>query len=262
MGQGELAGKHAYPVTCSAADGAEITGLLYTPARLDRPRPGVVVLHGGPSINSARSEEYLSSALARAGYVVLAGTYRKRAPSEFDLDDALGCISRLGAYDFVDPLRISVAGHSRGGFAAMWLAIRRELTQAAVMIGAGADMEDVAERFKSYDFAHYVELYRYGGGTDRSNARRRSGLSPKSSDLAGCPVPMLWIVGSRDFNSPPGKSKAAYDAVATSGSPDSTLEVIDGMDHFLSHASGPMHATVAAKVVSFLDGLSTTEEAR
>lgn len=237
------------------ADEAQVAGILYRPAKVEGKVRGISIMHGGPTSRAMLlSEDYLCRALTRRGWVVLAGHYRQETGfSGTDNADAIGTLDYLEKLPYVDPARLGMGGHSRGGFATQRIAGGEPRIKSIVSLGSGTDMADVDERMKPYSFTRYVSLFSMGGGTPEGNARRRKTKGPSAADLAAIKVPALWVHGSRDLNAPPESAIQAYESVKNNGNPRARLEMIDGMDHFWGHPSGPLHQRVADIVADWFE---------
>lgn len=120
------------------ASGPElIPGYLFTPVSMtkDKRYPGLVLLHGGFHEKlDWRFFRYIDGAVTK-GFVVFFPEYRgSRGYGEnhyqndygiTDLEDVLAAGNYLSRQDFVDPNRLGIIGHSRGGMLTM-LAIEKE----------------------------------------------------------------------------------------------------------------------------------------
>lgn len=102
-----------------ADQGVTITGLLYTPpnAKAATPAPAVLLSHG--YINTREMQSPFAIELSRRGYVVLAMDMTGHGGSGGNVG-ALGfggpaALAYLKGLPFVDPTRVSMAGHSMGG---------------------------------------------------------------------------------------------------------------------------------------------------
>jgi uncharacterized protein len=218
------------PVVCELADdpthpasmaelviesgGAAMNGVVYVPPG-PGPHPVVVLLHGFPG-NERNGD--LAHALRRAGFVVVAFSYRGTWGSGGDfsfsgiLDDVDAAIDHVATAPFVranrsDPARISLVGHSMGGFAALQgFARRAEVACGVSLAGANLGMlggaakdpavrAQIAERFRNFggpvrlapDHDLGEELAAHAGRFDtRSLASRMAGR------------PVLLVAAARD----------------------------------------------------------------
>ena len=97
---------------------------LYTPAKIDKPAPGLIFIHGGGWSSGNRTDyKYYTVRYAKRGYVVATVSYRfsQEAPFPAAVQDAK-CAARWmranAAKNHMDPDRIAVIGGSAGGYLA------------------------------------------------------------------------------------------------------------------------------------------------
>lgn len=113
-----------------------IPGYIFSPQNMDRgrPHPALVLVHGG---FHDRFEPYffkLVDALVSKGYVVMFPEYRgssgygethyRNSYGDTDVTDTLASADFIGRQPYVDPARLGIVGHSRGGMVTV-LAIER-----------------------------------------------------------------------------------------------------------------------------------------
>ncbi|ALO12749.1 acylamino-acid-releasing enzyme [Streptomyces venezuelae] len=116
----------------TAADGVEISGLLYRPRSAAGPVPAVLTIHGGPEWAALPVHDPLIQRLVRAGIAVLAPNVRGSTGRGLayqrliyrdwgggDLADFDAAAQFLRSLDWVDGDRLGVHGMSYGGFAAL-----------------------------------------------------------------------------------------------------------------------------------------------
>jgi dipeptidyl aminopeptidase/acylaminoacyl peptidase len=106
------------PVTFTS-EGAPIEAMLYQPATAATKQPALVLSPG--RMRDIKGIEWLSWALADRGYVVLAQQYRDGDVRYYgrDAEDIRNAISHLQKVPSVEPGRIGIIGHSRGGMASL-----------------------------------------------------------------------------------------------------------------------------------------------
>ncbi len=123
--------------------GSQLFGVLYAAAG-DHPHPTIVLLHGFPGYEQNLD---LAQALRRAGYHVLAVHYRGSwgVKGDFsfthameDADSQVDWITSptIAAKYYVDPARVTLIGHSMGGFLAASAAAHHRSVRSIVMISA------------------------------------------------------------------------------------------------------------------------------
>src|SRR5262245_16227540 len=141
------------PVEFRTADGTPIHGTLYSPRRTGRPLPAVVVVHG-VAVAGASCAPGLAIPLAQNGYLTLAVDVRGHGHSggtlpRGELNDHLAMLDARApqpeveaAVDFLErhPRAagpgVVLVGHSRGGWAATSVGLRRDDVRGVVCIGA------------------------------------------------------------------------------------------------------------------------------
>lgn len=139
-----------YPA--STNDHEMIPGYVFTPATMQRgtKRPGLVIVHGGFHEKLDWRFFKLVDGAVSHGYAVIFPEYRGSAGygesvytnsyGVTDVADVLAAADYLAKKDFVDPNRMGIIGHSRGGMATL-LAIEKapKRFQAAVDIAGLTD---------------------------------------------------------------------------------------------------------------------------
>ncbi|MGI5177225.1 alpha/beta hydrolase family protein [Dactylosporangium sp. CA-152071] len=139
------------PAVSFTSGGERLAGVLHQPAG-DGPHPVVVLLHGFPG--NERNFD-LAQALRRAGYAALVFHYRGSWGMGGDyswrhvLEDSAAVVAAVREEAFaathrLDPLRVAVAGHSLGGFAALMTAAADPAVRATVSV-AGFDVGTAAQ---------------------------------------------------------------------------------------------------------------------
>lgn len=124
-------------VTYPSADGLEIAGFLFRPARSQEPAPVVVYPHGGPTSHYGDSWDGHAQYFLDKGYGWFAINFRgstsygrdfERANhgrwGTADTDDCLAAADFLGSLDWVDPTRIAIFGASYGSYLALSALVR------------------------------------------------------------------------------------------------------------------------------------------
>jgi len=133
-----------------SSHGARLNGIVYEAAGAG-PHPAVLLLHGFPG--NERNLD-LAQALRRAGWTVVFFHYRGAWGSGGNfsfthvLEDVARMLDVLGEPSFaqrhrIDPQRLSVVGHSMGGFAALRTASERTDVYCAISL-AGANLGAMA----------------------------------------------------------------------------------------------------------------------
>jgi uncharacterized protein len=207
------------PALTFRSGGEDLLGVLHVPAG-PGPHPVVVLLHGFPG--NERNFD-LAQVLRRAGYAALVFHYRGSWGTGGTwswghvLEDAAAVVAALRGHDLatthrLDPRRLTVIGHSLGGFAALMTAAADPSVTAVVSVTA-VDLGAVAALCRADPTvrAAWVEAF----AADLGPLRGTSGealvaeleaageswrLARLATPLAGRPV--LLIGASRDTVTP------------------------------------------------------------
>lgn len=163
-------------------------------ADASRPRPGVLVLHGGNALWQGHWHD-LARPFVKAGYVAMIPAMRGEngLPGSFsgfydETADVLAAADFLRAYPGVDPTRLYLAGHSVGGTLALLAAMSTHHFRAAAAYAGSPN----ARAF----FRHFPEDIRFDAGDPREFDMR----SPVCF-AASFKCPVLMLHGSREMNS-------------------------------------------------------------
>lgn len=214
-------------------DGADLpVWITKTPG--DRPRPAVVLVHGGPWSRGAEWQwDAQAQFLATRGYVVIEPEFRGSTgygDSHFragwkqwgmrmqdDVTDALQFATQKG---WVDPKRVCIAGGSYGGYSAlMGLAKNPELYKCGVAWVAVTDprymytvhWSDVSEASKQHSMPEMI-------GDLKKDADMLAANAP--IELAGkIKAPLLLAYGARDRRVPLVHGESMRAALTAAGSP-------------------------------------------
>lgn len=221
-------------------DGLEIPGVLYPPG--GRPPvdgwPGVVWVHGGPGGQSTLAFNPLLSAVANAGYMVLAINHRGsdgygREFSQLDdrrhgVDDVADCVASIEALarDLdVDPERVAIAGASYGGYVTL-----AALTFRPEAFAAGVDF------FGPSNWARTLGALRPERESVRRALERELGdpddvafLRAKSPLFHAGNIrrPLLVVQGANDRRVLPEESSDIVEAARRAGATVEYLEIAD-----------------------------------
>lgn len=152
----------------AAGDGFPVPVYLFAPRDTTRPRPVVVLVHGGIHGDFDASHAREVAALVRLGYVVVAPEYRGstgygRAHYEaidyggLEVEDCIAALDWLGATaPWADTSRVAIFGWSHGGFIAAHAVLRRpDRFRAAV---AHVPVADLPARIRTHE-PYYHELF-------------------------------------------------------------------------------------------------------
>jgi acetyl esterase/lipase len=121
-----------------------------TTQKANKPKPVLVFFYGGGWANGTRTEySYAARPFVEAGYIVVLPDYRKVPEVRFPgfVEDSAAAVkwvqANIAKYGG-DPNRVSVAGHSAGGYNALMLALDPQWlgdrpVQAAISLAGAAD---------------------------------------------------------------------------------------------------------------------------
>ncbi|MCJ9430543.1 alpha/beta hydrolase family protein [Kordiimonas marina] len=242
--------------------GAQMNGHLYT-ANGPGPHPTVVMLHGFPG-NEKNLD--LAQALRRAGFNTLyfhyrgawgsGGKYSLRHVLE-DANTAVAYVREKGkaGLDRIDPTRISVVGHSLGGYAALMTGATDKAITCTVAIAPG-DIVPLVATVKSKDVVAtntnepVPGLDGYSFGDLIREARSDTdffALVPKMTGFKG--RPLMIISGDKDTVVPLSVQKASVDAAKAAGAKPFKRLIMDA-DHGFSWR----RIALARAVVTWMDG--------
>jgi pimeloyl-ACP methyl ester carboxylesterase len=255
----------ATPALTFRSGGEDLLGVLHVPGG-PGPHPVVVLLHGFPGIE--RNFD-LAQVLRRAGYAALVFHYRGSWGMGgawswgHVLEDARAVVAalrdeRLAAAHRLDPARLTVVGHSLGGFAALMTAAALPSVTAVASV-AGVDFGAVAARCRADPAtrAAWVDAFAADLGPLRGTSGealmaeleaageswRLARLAPRLTDR-----PVLLIGGSRDTVTPPD---AHHDPVVAAF----RAEPVERLEHHVlptDHALSDHRATLARTLLAFL----------
>jgi dipeptidyl aminopeptidase/acylaminoacyl peptidase len=161
-------------ISFAAADGTSIPAYLTAAAEGDgRPRPAIVLPHGGPSARDEWGFDWLAQFLAARGYVVIQPNYRGSAGygADFegknafrdwrtamsDIDDSATYLVKRG---IADPNRMAIVGWSYGGYAALESAVLHPgRYKAIVAIAPVTDLNALKRDADGFTNAKLVKNY-------------------------------------------------------------------------------------------------------
>ena len=193
-------------ISFTAADGTSIPAYLTAAEGAGRPRPAVVLPHGGPSARDEWGFDWLAQFLAARGYVVIQPNFRGSAGygTDFegkngfrdwrtamsDIDDSATYLVKEG---IADPTKIAIVGWSYGGYAALEsAALHPDRYKAVVAIAPVTDLNALKRDAAGFTNAKLVKNY----------------VGPSQSAEEGSPLenagrivaPVLLVHGDLDSN--------------------------------------------------------------
>lgn len=233
---------------------------VYRPADHDTPLPVLHQIHGGGWRVSHRgrapreTRQWTPSFFERmvtAGFVVVASSYRFSGEAVYpaaveDSLDAVRWIRTNIADHGGDPLRQVVFGQSAGGYLAAAVGLSREIDPVDGVVcwypltdpGAIAD-DDPAAAFPRQWLGAPLATIPHVTSDASLPARARSGVPP-----------FLIQHGTADTMAPFDQGRRLHDALLASGA-DSTLEPLDGADHFFGGCDDATVAAVFDRAIAF-----------
>jgi dipeptidyl aminopeptidase/acylaminoacyl peptidase len=241
-----------------ARDGAAIPAYVtMPPGAAGRPKPAVILPHGGPTARDYRKFDYLVQFLAASGYVVLQANYRGsdgygaewRGEGGFRdwrraVDDITAGVDFLVSEGIADGRRVCALGWSFGGYAALMSAI-----EEPTMFRCVASIAGVAD-----PRALSATVSRYVGGT---TVREFIGSSDPKVGKAGSPVerageievPVLLVHATLDTNVPLEQSMRLARALRRA---DKSVQLVEY--EFADHDIRPAHyrTDLLARLGAFL----------
>jgi acetyl esterase/lipase len=229
----------------SYGDHPDQVGNLHLPAgdpAGENPWPVVVLIHGGfwRSGWDRTLMTPLARDLAARGIAAWNIEYRRVGQEgggwPGTLEDAAAAIDRLTELDAVDAGRVVTVGHSAGGHLAVWLAVRRRVTdgcpgadphvQPVAAIAQAGVLDLTAGALEGLGSGACSDLL---GGMPNEVPERYACASPAALVPVG--VPIVLVHGALDDIVPPSQSHEFASAAIDRGD---TVEVVDlpDADHF------------------------------
>ena len=226
---------HSEVLAWATEDGEHIEGVLHVPRNWDRvrPRPLIVLLHGGPTALALQAalvdSDWKLSAIAPLvdrGALVLRPNYRGsagygerfRAANRFGLGlvnerDVHGGIDDLVARGWVDPERIALTGASHGGYLSAFIGLRSKRFSASIMQCGISDWR------LNYACNSQPDWERqYLRGTPWQEPALYAQLSPLDN-IGAARTPTLILHGDSDTQAPTANATALYRALRDHGVP-------------------------------------------
>jgi len=176
-------------------DGTTLYYRMYTPENTNTPRPAIVYLYGGPHAQVVTNSwggnrGLLMQHWVSKGYVVFSidnrgSNYRGKAfedpiyrkMGDIEVADQVSGVKFLRSFDFVDPKRVGVYGHSYGGYMALMT-----MFKAGDYFAAGVSGAPVTD-WRLYD-THYTERY-MGDPREVDDLYTAASVFPYAKDLKG-----------------------------------------------------------------------------
>lgn len=240
----ELAGQtlaQMKSISYKASDGTIIPAYLTLPPGKDSAKglPAIVMPHGGPESRDEWGFDWLSQYYAARGFAVIQPQFRGSAGfgERWFMQNgyrswrtAIGDIVDAGrwlvAEGIADPAKLTIAGWSYGGYAALQAqAVDPQLFKAVVAIAPVTDFADRIRR-SQYNADYLLQQQRMGTGSDAADA------SP-INHAAEFRAPVLMFHGTDDRNVDISQARAMQSKLEGAGK-RSRLVVYDGLAHSLN----------------------------
>ena len=224
-------------VNYKSEDGT-VESKLYRLKDLRGRAPAILVLPGRGRDFSGL--EWLIRPLAQSGYVVMAIGYRGIPVRYYlkDVEDARNGITHLEGLPYVDPSRIGIFGHSRGGMAALMTAASGDKRVRTVVSASAPTDHFKSVEEKKFSAAHYPDRMRTRGKPPDEDPEYYRSISAIYHASAMREIPIFLIHGAADFLSFVDHSLNMYGALKVAGNRQARLEVIPGAGHFYERGFG------------------------
>jgi dipeptidyl aminopeptidase/acylaminoacyl peptidase len=217
-------------ITYPGLDGAKVPALLYRPHKnlkdVEKNRPAIVNIHGGPDWLYQMIWNPFMSYLASKGWAVLAPNYRgstgygrdwhiasRYKMGQVDMQDIIAGAEYLIRERFSHPARIIVTGRSHGGYLVMMC-----MTQRPDLWAGGSAVVPFINLFNSHentrqDLRHW-NIENYG---DPVEERDRWVEGSPYFFLDRIMAPVQFIAGANDIRCPASDAMEAHQALQTLG---------------------------------------------
>lgn len=224
----------------TARDGLSIPLWLTLPAgaaRDPRPRPAVLLVHGGPWVRGgAWRWNGQAQFLASRGWVVIEPEFRgstgygarlfqagRKQWGRAMQDDLVDALQWAVAQGHVDGKRVCIAGASYGGYAALMAPLRHPgVFRCAVSWAGVTDPRAMMNRWDAWqDFSDEVRRYNWPAlvGDPQADAALLDEASPVRQ-AERWQIPLLLAYGGQDRRVPVAQGEAFRDALRRAGRPE------------------------------------------
>lgn len=205
-----------------------LSAMVYRP-NTGRRAPAVIICSGGMETGMFEVYEWIAASLRDAGVFGVTPKYRGASPLR-DPDDISLVIDWLRQQPDVDPERIGIMGHSRGGTAALRSAALDSRLKAVVTFGAVTNFLQQAEGLAIYAPGRRQTLIRWLGDPVVNRAFYEEVQAVSYGDRIK--QPLLMLHGQNDMHAPVEQSAWMREAIIAGGNNDVQLEIIPKMGHY------------------------------
>jgi dipeptidyl aminopeptidase/acylaminoacyl peptidase len=226
--------------------------VLFEPAAGAGPRPSLVLCPG--RTGDIRGLSWLAEPLAERGFRVCGITY----PSDarylvHDPDRVAAAATWLNDQGLVADGWLGVAGHSRGGAAALLAAAQDTRIRAVAALSALSDNVSYMTALADYAPRRYAELLAGRRAAPADDPAYYHAISAIRHVDALRRLPVLLVHGDADFLNPTDHSVWLHEALVQAGHRDARLELIPRAGHFYEQAHGGYaHEQVATLVATWM----------
>jgi len=229
------------------SEGEPVGAFLYQPIG-GTSHPGIVL--SPPRLRTIEQLDWLARGLAARGFVVLAHRYRD-GDTRYqlrDVDDVHNGITVLESLPTVDPKRLGVVGHSRGGSASLRAAAQDRRIGAVAALGSPIEIGRYVTALRDYAPARYAAMVAGYGATPEEDPDYYRLISPLTY-AAAMKAAVLLIHGTADLIAPHQHSQWMHEALLKAGNTRCTFELIAGMGHFFEMGMQGYHFDSVAGLV-------------
>ncbi len=231
------------------SEGTAVQAILYRPREIAGDLPALVLSPG--MRRNIEDLEWLSQPLAQRGYVLLAQRYRD-GDVRFhlrDVEDVRNAISYLEGLSYVDPRRIAIIGHSRGGSASLRTAAKEPRVRSTVSLSPLTDNARWVRGLREHAPSLYSLVVKRHGGTPEEDPQYYLAVSAvNAADQIKTPV--LLIHGTDDLAVPPDHSQSMYEALVRAGNPQVKIDLLPGLGHDFEDSKGFKDTAKVVELVS------------
>ena len=233
------------------------SGAVRLAAQLARPdtqgvHAAVLVAPGGMEQGVIPSLNWAATRFADAGYSALTVTYRAKQPVDDPEDACLGLDWLEGQPD-IDPQRIAIFGHSRGGLTALRVAAQDPRVRSVVAFAAPTDLPHYVRSVASYAPSRYQTIVEWMGGTPDEQPDRYDRLRGLAYAIR-IHQPVLLIQGTMDMVTPLDHALWMEQALREAGNQQVEVALLDRVGHFCElTGEGYQFERVAGLAIQWFD---------